>query len=72
MLLTTCDALHGWLQKPIRVEQPITKTVWVGREVFTVKTGGNEHQWAILRHLFVYVWRCERVAALKRAEGLLS
>jgi hypothetical protein len=72
LLLTTCGELNEWLHKPIKVEQPETKTVWVGRERFTVKTGGNEHQWAILRHLFIYTWRCDRVPALKKAEGLLQ
>lgn len=72
LLLTTCDELVTWLQKPIKVEQPTVKTVWVGRDAFKVKTGGNEHQWAILRHLFMYVWRCDRVPALKKAEGLLQ
>lgn len=72
LLLTTCDELYQWLQGPIRVEQPESKSVWVGRDRFDVKTGGNEHQWKILRHLFMYVWRCDRVPALKRAEGLLS
>lgn len=72
LLLTTCDELHRWLRGPIHVEQPETKTVWVGRERFTVKVGGNEHQWAILRHLFIYVWRCDCVPALSKAEGLLQ
>lgn len=72
LLLTTCDELARWLTKPVKVEQPETKTVWVGRDRFTVKVGGNEHQWAILRHLFIYVWRCDRVPALKKAEGLLQ
>ena len=71
LLLTTCDELTEWLHKPIKVEQPTEKTVWVGRDAFRVRTGGNEHQWAILRHLFIYVWRCDRVPALKKAEGLL-
>lgn len=71
LLLTTCDELAEWLRKPIKVEQPTEKTVWVGRDAFRVKTGGNKHQWSILRHLFIYVWRCERVPALKKAEGLL-
>jgi len=71
LILTTCDELLAFLQKPIRVEQPGTKSIRVGRETFTVKTGGNEHQWSILRHLFMYVWRCERVATLKKAEELL-
>ncbi len=72
LVLTTCDELFNFLQKPIRVEQPTTKSIRVGREVFTVKTGGNEHQWSILRHLFMYVWRCERVTTLKKAEELLN
>lgn len=72
MILTTCDELHQWLQKPIQVEQPGTKKVWVGREAFTVKTGGNKYQWSLLRHLFRYVWRCEKVAALPGAEALLN
>lgn len=71
MMLTTADDFYQWLQRPIRMEQPTEKTVWIGRDAFKVKTGGNEHQWAILRHLFVYVWRCDRVPALKKAEGLL-
>lgn len=71
MLLTTCAEFHQWLQSPIRMEQPTEKTVWIGRDAFKVRTGGNEHQWSILRHLFIYVWRCERVPALKKAEALL-
>ena len=71
MLLTTCGEFYQWLQRPIRMEQPTEKTVWIGRDAFKVRTGGNEHQWAILRHLFIYVWRCERVPALKKAEALL-
>lgn len=72
MLLTTCDEFCEFLQRPIRVEQPDVKKVWVGRDVFTVRTGGNVHKWSILRHLFRYVWRCERVAVLSKAEGLLK
>ena len=71
MLLTTCPEFHQWLQRPIRMEQPTEKTVWIGRDAFKVRTGGNEHQWSILRHLFIYVWRCEKVPALKKAEALL-
>ena len=72
MILTTCEEIYTFLQRPIHVEQPDAKKVWVGRDVFTVRTGGNVHQWSILRHLFRYVWRCERVAALSKAEGLLK
>lgn len=71
MILTTCDEFYEFLQRPIHVEQPDIKKVWVGRDVFTVRTGGNAHQWSLLRHLFRYVWRCERVAALVKAEELL-
>lgn len=70
MLLTTAGEFYQWLQRPIRMEQPEQKTVWIGREAFHVQTGGNEHQWAILRHLFIYVWRCEKVTALRKAEAL--
>lgn len=71
ILVTTCTEFHQWLQRPIRMEQPVEKTVWIGRDAFKVKTGGNEHQWSVLRHLFIYVWRCEKVTALKKAEALL-
>lgn len=72
MILTTCAELYGFLQRPIHVEQAETKKVWVGRDVFTVRTGGNEYQWSILRHLFRYVWRCESVSTLRKAEELLN
>lgn len=72
MILTTCTEFYQWLQRPIHMEQPTEKTIWIGRERFTAKIGGNEHQWSILRHLFIYVWRCDRVPALKKAEGLLN
>lgn len=71
ILMTTNAELYDFLHKPIYVPQTEVKKVWVGREQFTVKVGGNEHQWSILRHLFVYVWRCERVERLQKAEGLL-
>lgn len=72
LLLTTSKEFHGFLQKPIYVEQPQVKTVRVGREVFTARVGGNEYQWKLLRQLFCYVWRCESVDKLSKAEGLLN
>lgn len=71
VMMTTSADLYDFLHAPVYVQQQETKKVWVGRDQFTVKVGGNEHQWSILRHLFVYVWRCERVERLQKAEGLL-
>lgn len=72
LLLTTSNDFYQFLQKPIYVEQPQVKMVRVGREVFTARVGGNEYQWKLLRQLFCYVWRCESVDKLSKAEGLLN
>lgn len=71
VMMTTSTELYDFLHAPVYVQQQETKKVWVGRQQFTVKVGGNEYQWSIIRHLFVYVWRCERVERLQKAEGLL-
>lgn len=72
LLLTTSQEFYRFLQKPIFIEQPQTKRVRVGREIFTARVGGNEHQWKLLCQLFCYVWRCESVEKLNKAEELLN
>lgn len=71
LLLTTSDDFYQFLKKPIYIEQPTIKKVRIGREMFTARVGGNEHQWRLLHQLFCYSWRCEKVDKLSRAEGLL-
>lgn len=84
IIMTTNDELNRWLTPPIYVA-PTDKTAvaplfkgqkvngkWIPDKPSIMQTGGDPHQWRLLRLLFPYIWKHYRISTLPGCEALLN